>query len=424
MKRQHFLQPRLAILLLILTLAMSCERTPTPSPYVENQPPERPDPVITTIEPAGEWLAGFGTITIRGQNFSPVASENLVYFGTIRATVLSASPTELVVQSPRVTGQNLPVRISVIGAYLYSNIVSYTLSEAVAPYSDYGISLSEQVQVLGLGVDKNENLYVSADLRRIDKITPDGEKQRFFATIPGNIVLLQANRLRVGPGGWIYATRKFRRIFRISEDGSTVEQFTSVASSERVYDVDFDQNGNFYAVSDGDNILLVKPDGTSESVAEYTGTFLKSVKIYNGFLYVAGEAPDGTYKVWRNQINAVNDLGPGELVFDLTAALGPTAVLEVMAIAEDGDLYLGINGDEPVLIVHPDGSHEPLYPGLWKPEDAVRVSEVYDIVWGNGNFAYMTRRHVIRGDEGNDVTVHQVLKVNLLKKGAPYFGRN
>ncbi len=424
MKRQHFLQPRLAILLLILTLAMSCERTPTPSPYVENQPPERPDPVITTIEPAGEWLAGFGTITIRGQNFSPVPGENLVYFGTIRATVVSASPTELVVQSPRVTGQNLPVRISVIGAYLYSNIVSYTLSEAVAPYSDYGISLSEQVQVLGLGVDKNENLYVSADLRRIDKITPDGEKQRFFATIPSNIVLLQANRLRVGPEGWIYATRKFRRIFRISEDGSTVEQFTSVASSERVYDLDFDPDGNFYAVSDGDNILLVKPDGTSESVAEYTDTFLKSVKIYNGYLYVAGEAPDGTYKVWRNRINAVNDLGPGELVFDLTAALGPTAVLEVMAIAEDGDLYLGINGDEPVLIVHPDGSHEPLYPGLWKPEGALRVSEVYDIVWGNDNFAYMTRRHVIQGDEGNNVTVHQVLKVNLLKKGAPYFGRN
>jgi hypothetical protein len=55
--------------------------------------PLSPPPVITNVTPA---YGDIGTaITISGNNFSPVAAQNLVYFGTIKAIVIAASSTEI-----------------------------------------------------------------------------------------------------------------------------------------------------------------------------------------------------------------------------------------------------------------------------------------------------------------------------------------
>jgi photosystem II stability/assembly factor-like uncharacterized protein len=60
--------------------------------------PSGPPPVISSILPAAAPVGS--TITINGSRFGPVPAANMVFFGTIRATVQSASPTSIVCQVP------------------------------------------------------------------------------------------------------------------------------------------------------------------------------------------------------------------------------------------------------------------------------------------------------------------------------------
>ena len=55
-------------------------------------------PVITSFTPATA-IPG-GQVVLAGQNFSPVAASNIVYFGATKATVLTASSNQLVVSVP------------------------------------------------------------------------------------------------------------------------------------------------------------------------------------------------------------------------------------------------------------------------------------------------------------------------------------
>jgi len=55
-------------------------------------------PVISKVSPA---IGNIGTVvTISGNNFSPIAASNLVYFGAVQANVTSASPTNLMAAIP------------------------------------------------------------------------------------------------------------------------------------------------------------------------------------------------------------------------------------------------------------------------------------------------------------------------------------
>lgn len=57
-----------------------------------------PPPTITTLSPMSGPIGT--TVTITGTNFSTVPSDNTVYFGTVKATVLSATGTTLTVTVP------------------------------------------------------------------------------------------------------------------------------------------------------------------------------------------------------------------------------------------------------------------------------------------------------------------------------------
>ncbi|OGC07773.1 hypothetical protein A2V82_03515 [candidate division KSB1 bacterium RBG_16_48_16] len=60
------------------------------------------------------------------------------------------------------------------------------------------------------------------------------------------------------------------------------------------------------------------------------------------------------------------------------------------------------------MIVHKDGSTEPLYYGLF-------LSPATNLVWGNGNSLYINR--------GAAYEAVQVVAVEMGKPGAPYYGR-
>jgi Concanavalin A-like lectin/glucanases superfamily/Bacterial Ig domain/FG-GAP-like repeat/Regulator of chromosome condensation (RCC1) repeat/Immunoglobulin domain/IPT/TIG domain len=83
-----------------------------------NAPPPSGVPVISNFIPAS--ATNGAVVTISGNNFSSVAANNIVYFGAVRATVVNASPTNLIVSVP--PGATFaPVTVTVSGLTAYSN---------------------------------------------------------------------------------------------------------------------------------------------------------------------------------------------------------------------------------------------------------------------------------------------------------------
>lgn len=84
-------------------------------------------PVITSFSPA-EGSVGT-TVTITGTNFSPVAENNTVYIGGVKAIVTAASATSLTVTAPAVaTDTDQPISVTVNGLTAYANtpfVVTY-----------------------------------------------------------------------------------------------------------------------------------------------------------------------------------------------------------------------------------------------------------------------------------------------------------
>jgi gliding motility-associated-like protein len=66
-------------------------------------------PVITSFSPR-TGQAG-GSVTINGGNFAPIAANNVVYFGSVTATVTAASATQLTVTIP-VGADNTPISVT------------------------------------------------------------------------------------------------------------------------------------------------------------------------------------------------------------------------------------------------------------------------------------------------------------------------
>jgi hypothetical protein len=74
-------------------------------------------PVITSFTPAAAVPGA--NVTITGLNFSPTPANNIVLFGAVRATVLSASATSLTVRVPAGATYG-PITVSVGGLVAYS----------------------------------------------------------------------------------------------------------------------------------------------------------------------------------------------------------------------------------------------------------------------------------------------------------------
>lgn len=213
--------------------------------------------------------------------------------------------------------------------------------------------------------------------------------------------------MRMGPGGYLYLTRSTASLYRIPPGGGSAELFATAVG--RLYDLDFDQGGNLFTAGEGDSLYLVRPDGTTKAVAAYPGTYLRGVRVFNGYVYVAGKVADGQEAVWRNQIISAESLGSSELVFDWSGKLGSSAGIRSLTFAADGDMYLGTDGPDAIVVVHADGTHELLYPGVLAPES-------YAMAWGNGIFLYVNRRNV-------DPAQKRIIRINMQKDGAPYYGR-
>lgn len=391
--------PRLAgaVLLALSLVWMGCDTTADDSLWPPEGAQTVADPVITSLSPADSALAGVSTITINGQNFSPVAAENTVLFNARRATILEASPTRLVVQAPNLPQAGLQVKVGVAGALNYSNTRPYTLSPVVVDFSD----VQGFEEPFAITSDAQGNLYASFFSNNVSagilKITPSGTRALYANTRD------RWDDLLFNADGSLYGVRGVRAIFQLTPGASAPTTWAVIPNtSARFFALARDAAGNVWAGGAGGQIYRVAPDRT---IAGFDfAPVVQALAVSGDFLYAA--ATEGTSsKVYRIPITPGGLGGTSQVLLDVTAAYGVATEAVSLAFFADGDLVVGTTGPSSLIVVKPDGDHAPLYPAGVLPAPATSLA------WGSGSYLYMT---VGRADKVEP----NLVRINTLRQGA------
>lgn len=395
--------PSMAILCIIIgtVFLVGCAESPLPSLY-DPDDQSLPQPVIDSIVPQDSALAVVYPLTINGSNFSSVEDENSVFFDALKGEILAASETQLTVKSPYLVKNSIAVKIAVFGADKFSEAVLYKLLDPAPELVAY--TPTEKPNTITC--DAEGNVYTSfvqvTTGQGVKKITPDGTVSDYA---PKGAETYWAG-MKFGPDGILYCVRNVRAVFQIPAGGGASSTWAVIPDrTVKLADIDFDADLNMWAAGNNQNIYRIKPDKDVQDFAFVAE--VNSIRIFDGYVYLAG-ARDGESKIWRMQIVSADELGAEEEVFDFSASY--TGKPLAMTFAADGDLYIGTDAPEAVVTVHPDGSHEALYAGLFE------AAPVISVAWNDGEEMYITR-------EGSDEIQQTILRVGMSKAGAPYYGR-
>ncbi|MDP1678276.1 MAG: IPT/TIG domain-containing protein [Bacteroidota bacterium] len=400
----------IVIAMMLLTGFSGCKEDEPTSLYDPNYI-TRIQPIVDSLSPSGGALAGIDVITVHGKNFSTVKTENTIYFDIQKGTIQTATATQLTVKVPLLVKDTVAVKVSVVGADKFSEIKTYKLIGAV---SEFG-ALSSFEDAYAIACDKIGNLYASLVLNSIGngirKFTPSGDTSTFAPK--GSETNWTA--IKVGSDGTLYACRNQFAIFSIAAGAKSII-FKSIPGS-KLYDLDFDKNLNIWSGGAFDSIYKIQPDKSHKGFFFASNANVRSVRIYKDFLYVGGKV-DSIEGVWRAPIDGSGSLGTFQKYFDLSAQPGYSyngANVTAITFNSDGDLYIGTNGKDGILLVHSSSptTAEPFYSGLF-----VANAENYSFAWGSGTTLYVTRRN------NAIITISQILiKINTQKQSAPYYGR-
>ena len=375
----------------ILVGVAACDSGPGESLY----DPDRqsgPDPVISNVEPDGSAFAGVDVVTVAGQNFSTTPEENLVYFGGTKGAVLEASAGQLSVLPPNNPAEDATIKIAVIGAENFSNAIPYKLEAAAELFGD----VAAFEEPFGMTSDADGNLFVSmfSDGRSIGilEFAPDGSRRTWVETT------FKWDGMAFGPDGMLYAVRSLRAAFRFTEGGSQ-ETFAVVDDqSVELRAIAFDASGNFWSGGDNVSLYRVAPD---KSITEFPfEADVTGLAVADGVLY-ATATKDGVSGVWKFQIDGSGGIGSGEQLADISQF---DAEALSIAVATSGEILVGTDGDDPIVLVQPDGSAEVLYPGIL-------ATPALGLAWGLAPTLYMNKART-SGTNAN------LFKINTRREGA------
>lgn len=409
---------KLTFILPVITFFIfnSCAEDPMPSLWEEE--PAGLKPVINSIGP-DIALAGVTELTIDGANFSTTPEYNFVAFNGTAAEIISATPNQLIVKAPNIVDDTIFVVASVVSSVPVSDTVIFKL---LPPYAELkadaeGSDLfTADIVPFGLTTDAQGNIYTSMVEfvlgKGIRKITPTGEivvygTMEDFAPKGGETSFHQLNMFQ---NNTIIGARRVKAIFQITE-GVAASVFHSQGLGD-IYDIDFDQNLNVWA--GGTGIFSVTP--AKEMTSFSFDGLVKAVRVFNNYLYVLATVNSDDV-IQRMQINSNQSIGSPEEIFNISQSVLPdTGTGKVTGtdfeIAADGDIVLGTTKNiDPIIIVHQDGTFNPLYPGVIAPG-----TRVLAFAWAPGNYLYLTR-------EASSAGIQSIFRLNMLKSGAPYYGK-
>jgi hypothetical protein len=396
-----FARTTLLLVILVLTLVMvsGCENPKTGSLYDANAT-DLPQPTITNVAPAGSAFAGMDTIVISGTNFASTLAENTVLFNVTSSALLKATPTQITLKAPLVALDSVAIRVSVFGSSMFSNTYRYKL---LAGMAKFGTFIATETST-SLAVDATGNLYSGFSSNGLEagvaKFTPAGVRSAYAPATAG--VALWSG-LKFGPGGFLYAARNARAMYRFPANGAgsgTVYQALPVGVF--AYDFDFDQTGNMWIGGNNSSIYRLDPSKVLTTFP-FVG-LIRSVRVFNGYLYFAAKTDAGE-KIWRAQISA-SGLGTPEIYFDFAAAY-PLNIATCITFSSDGILYIGTDSPDGILVVNPNKSYSAPYSAY----SSLFGSSISFLSWGAGDDMYASS------------TAGILMKVIVRgKKSAPYYG--
>ncbi|MEN8193889.1 MAG: IPT/TIG domain-containing protein [Bacteroidota bacterium] len=381
---------------IISIMLVYCTNEVTPSLYDSvKDGPEKP--VINSISPES-GLAGITEFTLNGENFSTVLEENVVYFGSTPAVVLSASETQITVLPPNVVQDSIAVYMNTTST-LYSDTILVDLKSAineVYAFADFELPYA-------ITADKDGNIYLSLSGEGVKKLTPEGELTDFAPK--GGETFYSA--LQYGTGEILYGVRGVRALFKI-EEGQAPATFAVFENGTSMFDLDFDKDHNLWLGGKGGKIYRVpnNPTGTNDWKSFEFESDINALKVYNDYLYISASS-ETSEDIYRKEIISADSLGANELVFSILANFEDGIKASVITFTADGQMLLGTNDIDPIKFVNPDGSFGNLYEGVITPE-------IISFTWGMGDELYVT----VANEE-----IQTIYSVNIQKSGAPQYGR-
>lgn len=396
--------------LLVGFIIIGCADDPPAS--LEQYPSSNlPAPVLSTLEPSSQALAGITEVTITGSNFSADSRNNRVYFNGIPGTIISGTTTQLTVKVPNVVADTVMVKIAVVGAQDFSNQFQYKMVSAWQVY--YALDPIAE-KAYGIITDNSFNLLVNLFDIGIWKITPPpfDSTSKILYIPKGNTQ--KWDNFRYGPGGELYGVRSARGVWKLAENVAPAAPWAA-PSAGVIVALEFDANQNLWALNNNNTIFKIKQD-KSFSNYPFNGV-LRAIRLFNNDLYVAA-TKDNIEGVWRIPIDGNGDLGTEELYFE-TTNIRIGAKITAIAFAADGDLIIGLDkGPDPLLVVKSDKSYYDLYPGV------IEANSVVSIFWPANEESLFFVRGEVRSADGTKIEVGQApIKVQMQKIGSPYFGQ-
>lgn len=373
------------------------------SVYDPGYEPARPNPVITSISPAGSYLAGVDSVIVTGENFGPHVDSMTINFGGSPGIIKSLNGNQMVVRPGTKSGENLDVRMSVRGAEFFSDVYEYTLEDPFNIY--FGLTASDE-PISAIAVDGNDNIYTIIDrggVIRYTRISPDGNVEKDLVKYPGEprpdpsdtrpfptdstMRFTQYSSMTATNSGQLFLTQQGIRAIFTKQFGSDRREDVWGASRNtalKIQDMLFDNNGYLWIVGTGSNeVHRFDVASKSETRFPLNGEH-RAVALYNNSLYVAGNF-GGVQQIWKLDIDGGGNLGSGELFFDYGQNYNGT--IRSMIFAESGELLIVTDLEESIIRLFPDGKHQPLYPGMLNPGG-------YDITWRSDKYAVVS----LRGD--------------------------
>jgi hypothetical protein len=399
-------------------------------------------PVIETVAPNENALAGISTVVITGQNFSSIPSENVVFFNSSMATVTSATANRLEVICPNNVGDSVScsenLRIAVNKSQLFSNSFPVKVRSAVVMISN----LSNQVWVEKTStVDKNGDLFFAIEksntIKKADHVT--GTVTEY---LPTNDVTSWTG-LKFGPGQSLYAVRNNPGIYRLAEGqkpGVPVIQSTKTVKIGNIFDFDFDSKGNIWCGGSASTnnkgadkkpkvYKISNPSTSTYSITAYDfANDVIAVRVFGNYVYFANKS-----SVYRCQLDASDNLGAAELFYDYQGNGGIGDIVSI-AFNEDGEMYAGICYQDnskllqvqPVVIVSADGkSAQPLYKDIIfsNPNQASFLNQLNYLCWGGGEPGFYISQGYYNYEANKDKKPKAgLVYVYIGKKGAPLYG--
>jgi hypothetical protein len=382
-----------------LLFLSSCTKPDDSSLYDPNVS-YRPSPSITSISPSGGAVAGMDTLIVRGTNFSSVLAENSVYFNAAPATLLSATATQIVLVAPMVASDSIGVRVAVSGSLQFSNTSLYKLSAGVVPW---GNLLATETST-SVATDAAGNLFSGFSLSAIEagiiKCTPTGVRSTYAPATSG-VVLWTS--LKMGPGGYLYAARNFRAVYRFAPGGgASGAVWLAFPVGTAINDIDFDQNGNLWGGGNNLNLYRVDPN-KAITTFPFVGN-VHCVRVFNGYLYFSAKTDAGE-KIWRALISS-GTLGTPEVYFDFGAAYPANVPLSI-TFSSDGIMYVGTDTQGGLLVVNANKTVSAPF-GAYQSRFGTGLAY---LAWGSADDLYAST--------SNGILLKFMIRG---KKSAPYYG--